>query len=218
MAKHREGSNTSVEVWESRKGLRRGVPLTQTDDFSGPTKCPALSQPSRFGNASTSTSQTNSCTHPPKLTENECLLLEKHQGCTKCHRGYQNHCATNCPNGFPDPTGYTELTEESLLAHKCTKSVPTSAKPVGAIVDSIKSDGENAIFTVNAMMPSSVLDADDTTDEEVCAPLMSHHYRWSCRLSGTNTKFPVNVNSMIDISAHGVFIDPSLVEQLRLPH
>jgi hypothetical protein len=63
-------------------------------------------------------------------------------------------------------------------------------------------------------MPSSVLDAGDTTDEEVCAPLTSCHFRWLCKLSGPNAEFPSTVNSMIDIGAHGVFIDPNLIDKL----
>jgi hypothetical protein len=67
-------------------------------------------------------------------------------------------------------------------------------------------------------MPSSVLDAGDTTDEEVCAPLTSHHYHWSCKLSGPNTEFPPTVYTLIDIGAHGIFIYPALVDNLSLPH
>jgi hypothetical protein len=212
-----ERANDTKHYKEAAENFHRSTKREQTDDFGRAAKRPALSQPSRFGNASTSASQNYNRTRPPKLTETERSLLDKHQGCTKCRRGYQNHRATNCPNGFPDPAGYKELTEEILLAHKRTKSVPASAKPVGAVVDSIESDEENAVFTVNAVMPSSVLDAGDTTDEEVCAPLTSRHYRWACKLSGPNTEFPVTVNSMIDIGAHGVFIDPSLVERLGLP-
>ena len=63
-------------------------------------------------------------------------------------------------------------------------------------------------------MPSSILDAGDMTDEEVCAPLTSHHFRWLCKLSGPNTDFPSTLNSMIDIGAHSVFINPNIVEEL----
>jgi hypothetical protein len=83
------------------------------------------------------------------------------------------------------------------------------------VVDATETDDDDVAFTINVIMPSSVLDAGNTMDEEVCAPLMSRHLRWSYRLSGTNTKFPIVVNGMIDVGAHSVFIHPSLVERLR---
>jgi len=160
----------------------------------------------------TTAQNTRSC--PPKLTENERRLLDKHQGCTKCRKGYQNHRAGNCPNDFPDTSGYTELTEQLLLGHKCSTAIPSSSCPVGAVMDVMDVDVENnTAFAIGAVMLSSVLDAGDTMDEEVCAPLTAPHFRWPCHLTGPNTEFPCAVNSMINIGMHGVFINPDVVEE-----
>src|SRR5262249_55121720 len=88
--------------------------------------------------------------------------------------------------------------------------VPASVKPVGATI------GEDDSFTVGAILPSSVLDGSDTTEEEVCAPLTSRHFRWSCVLTNNTSDFPSTVSAMIDIGAHGVFIAPDTVEALSL--
>jgi hypothetical protein len=77
------------------------------EDANRAAKCPTLSGPSCVANnVSSSQNASQSSTHTcPKLMENKRLLLDKHQRCTKCCCGYQNHHAGNCPNGFPDPSG-----------------------------------------------------------------------------------------------------------------
>jgi hypothetical protein len=206
-----EHASDTKRYKEAAESLHQGPKRESVEDGNRAAKHPALSGPSRV----TNTSQNVVRTHPPKFTDNERALLDKHQGCTKCRRGYQNHRAGNCPNGFPDPSGYQELTEDILLTHKHIRTVPSTAKPVGAVFDRIDEEND-ATFAVNAVMPSSVLDAGDTTDEEVCAPLTSPHFRWPCQLTGPNTDFPCTVNSMIDIGAHGIFIDPILIDKLGL--
>jgi hypothetical protein len=74
---------------EAAESLHRGPKQESVEDGNRATKHPMLSGPSRIAN----TSQNAACTHPPKLTDNEHALLDKHQGCTKCRRGYQNHRA-----------------------------------------------------------------------------------------------------------------------------
>jgi hypothetical protein len=213
----KERANDTKHYKEATQTFHRMSKREATDDVNRATKRPTLSQPSCIANSSASSSANSGRTCPPKLTENEFALLDKHQGCTKCCWGYQNHRTGNCPNSFPDPVGYLELTEDALLTHKRACGVPSSAKPVGTVMTSVGEEENDASFTVNAVMPSSVLDAGDTT-EEVCAPLTSHHYRWQCQLLGPNTDFPLPVKSMIDIGAHGIFIDPLLVEQLSCHH
>ena len=69
----------------------------------------------------------------PYLTDNECSLLFKHQGCLMCQHRYQSHCATECPNDFPDGQNYKEITEDVLLGHKRHVNVPSEAKPIGVV-------------------------------------------------------------------------------------
>jgi len=180
------------------------------DDGNHTMKQAVLSSPLCMAN----THAQHLCSHPPKLTKNEHHLLDKHQGCTKCHKGYQNHHARNCPNEFPDAVGYTKLMDQMLLGHKCAQGVSSSTHPVGAVIDIVNDKPENnAAFTINAVMPSSVLDTGDTTDEEMCALLISPHFRWLCQLTGPESEFPTAVNSMIDIGVHGVFINPELIQK-----
>jgi hypothetical protein len=146
-----ERANDTKRYKEAAESFHRAVKCESVDEMNRASKHPALSQPSRIANSS---SQSSSRTRPPKLTENERMLLDKHQGCTKCRKGYQNHRAGNCPNGFPEPAGYQELTEDILLAHKRSRGIPPSAKPVGAMLTSVEEDDENdAAFTVNAVTP-----------------------------------------------------------------
>jgi hypothetical protein len=118
-----EHANDTKHYKEAVENFHPATKCEQVDEITCAAKRPVLSQPSHFSNASSSNSQANNRTRPPKLTENERVLLDKHQGCTKCRHGYQNHHATNCLNGFPEPSSYKELTEDILLTHKCTKSV-----------------------------------------------------------------------------------------------
>jgi hypothetical protein len=87
-----ERSNDTKRYKEAAENFHRASKRESGDDGSRAAKRPALSGPSRVAN---STSQPSARSRPPKLTENERLLLDKHQGCTKCRRGYQNHRAGN---------------------------------------------------------------------------------------------------------------------------
>jgi len=142
-----------------------------SNDVNCALKCPVL-QPSHFANALSSQAASHTC--PPKLTENECMLLDKYQGCIKCHHRYQNHHASSCSNGFPDSAGYQELTEEILLDHKHIWAVPAATKLVGMVVE--MEDENDGAYTINAIISSCVLDAGDTINEEVCATLISCHF------------------------------------------
>jgi hypothetical protein len=98
--------------------------LEASKDFQHAPKRQALAVNSHALNATSTKpySSTNSGPStrmkPPCLTDNECSLLHKHQGCMKCCWGYQNHRASDCPFDFPDPRNYRELTEDILLSQK----------------------------------------------------------------------------------------------------
>lgn len=50
-----------------------------------------------------------------KLLQSEIELLNRHEGCQKCHRFYVKHCVPDCNNGFPDPRTYVMLTAAMAL-------------------------------------------------------------------------------------------------------
>jgi len=136
----------------------------------------------------------------------------------KCHHGYQNHHASDCPFNFPNPHNYRELTEEILLSQKCGGI--TNNKTVGAItspghvedVDNVES------LLIGAVMPSAVLGAGSESKEDVSAPLTVKHLLWACSLVGLSIDEPTTVNSMLDCGAHIMLIDAALVQSLGLRH
>jgi succinate dehydrogenase/fumarate reductase-like Fe-S protein len=113
--------------------------LEASEDFQQAPKCLALGNNSCVGNTTTNMkpavatdSGASTRTKPSHLTNNERSLLHKHQGCMKCHCGYQTHHASDCPFDFPDPHNYKELTEELLLSYKC--GGPTGRKTMGVVM------------------------------------------------------------------------------------
>jgi hypothetical protein len=66
----------------------------------------------------------------PKLLEAERCLLYDNEGCLKCCRVYVDHCSTNCPNNFPNPSTYKPLTQTFVDAIKSRIK-----KPVAAVVN-----------------------------------------------------------------------------------
>ena len=114
--------------------------LEASKDFQHAPKCQALVNNFHALNAvpakvhTTANSSTGTHTKPPRLMDNERSLLHKHQGCMKCRRGYQTHCASDCPFDFPDPRNYRELTEEILLGYK--HGGASNNKTVGVVTSS----------------------------------------------------------------------------------
>ena len=63
---------------------------------------------------------------------------------------------------------------------------------------------------------SSALGSGMDSDDEVCIPITTRHYKWSCNISGSVAEFPSTVIDMLDCGAHVVLIDLSLVKSLCL--
>lgn len=160
--------------------------------------------------------------NPPKLTENECALLLKHNGCLKCHQGYQDHHANNCLNSFPDGTNYKELMEFILLSHK---QQATTMKNKGKTVRMVMSTSTATEMTddkedtvVRVVMLSAVLGSGSETEEEVNIPVTSCHYKWMCNILGNNADDPLTVNTLLNCSAHVILINLSVVDKLGRHH
>ena len=157
---------------------------------------------------------------PPCLMPAEHALLLMHSGCFKCRCGYVDHRATDCPNDFPDPWSYKELTEEILLAHKKSAGSRPPGRAVAAVGMAAEDDsfGDNGVSAVSAVMPSNVLGSGSETEEEVSAPLTVLHLQWTCKLSRPNADDPLTVRSMLDCGAHMVLIHSRIVNRLGLAH
>jgi hypothetical protein len=56
----------------------------------------------------------------PKLLDSECKLLNENKGCVKCRNFFQDCCAANCPNDFPNPATYKTLMQTDV---DCAKRV-----------------------------------------------------------------------------------------------
>jgi hypothetical protein len=77
-------------------------------------------------NSAASTSSSSTAINPsaastpnrlPTLNTTERTLLMEHEGCFKCCCFDMTHKSANCPNGFPDKSSYSTLTEAD--AHCC---------------------------------------------------------------------------------------------------
>lgn len=141
--------------------------LKASEELQQAPKCQALgnnSHPLNVTSASLSfpskvhpTTSSSTCSKPPHLTENKHSLLFKHQGCLKCHCGYQNHHTPNCPNDFPNGQNYKELMEELLLNYKQSSNVPSGSKPIGAVMSSTRieevADENDSSVVIGALCP-----------------------------------------------------------------
>lgn len=156
-----------------------------------------------------------------KLTSDESTLLNEHDGCRKCRKEYQDHCANNCPHGFPDGENYALLTTEMMLQHKrlycndlnvAKKNKDSSNKTVNAVVD----DNSNHSDSINAILPSAVIGNGSDSDDVSDIPLQTKHLIFKCTVNGPNVDEPITVNALLDNGAHIVLTRPSLVDTLGL--
>jgi len=158
------------------------------------------SRPSSYGN--------NNKTHLPKLTNDEHEILHAHQGCLKCHCGYQNHMTCDCPNNFPASSGYKTITLGTMKSHHSLYGKPSSSMVESITTVSVEagnmSDEHN---TVSIIMPSSVLSSEsEVEDDDVSIPHKSRHHQWHCQIAGTISDFPTPVNALLDSGVHVVLI------------
>jgi hypothetical protein len=135
----------------------------------------------------------------------KCSLLHKHQGCMKCHHGYQTHRTSYCPFDFPDLCNYKELTNEFLLSFKCGGS--GNGKSIGVIMPShIEESEDTESSLVGAVMPSGILGAGSESEDDVSVPLTVKHLHWLCFLLGPLVNEPLTVKGMLDCGAHVILI------------
>jgi hypothetical protein len=178
--------------------------LEAAEELHRPQKRQALGQHSRaFNTAPTSSTKSTTSsaastsstrTKTPALTQNERALLNKHQGCTKCRRGYQDHRAFNCPNDFPDLRNYKELMDSILLSHKHGQNASTNSKAVAAVTSaSIADTSTDSLDSpmIGAVMPSCIIGNGSESEAEVSAPFTVQHLRWQCSLIGLSADEPV---------------------------
>ena len=134
------------------------------------TRCAnVLTKPSSHANtnnnlmSNNTTSFLNSCPTLPKLTSVECQLLFDNEGCLKCRCVFVPHHSSTCPNNFPNPTNYKQLTQSFVETIKRHLRKPTAAMmptvndtnaasvpiPVAAVMGTVPN--------LAAYMPSNVL-------------------------------------------------------------
>ena len=159
-----------------------------------------------------SSSSSSSMIHLPVLTDNEGVMLNEHEGCTKCRRFYAGHCSQSCPNGFPTGEGYKTLVLADALAPKKAKAVAKSTtKAFAATIAEVDSDEDiTAAAAVMRNSPAVI------SGRDVSCPLHSKHLIWDCQINGLISDFPVMMHMLIDNGTHLVLICPELVDQLGL--
>ena len=122
------------------------------------------------------------------MNATEHALLMEHEGCFKCRRFYVTHKSTDYPEGFPDKSLYSTLTEADALSTKKhlqkigkTHTAAVVSPPVVAAV--------NTMTTVAAVvMPSAVL-GDGSNSEYVLAPFFEPHLFFKCLVGGSTASF-----------------------------
>lgn len=133
-----------------------------------------LMGPSTCGNKQTGSSSPTTTFQPSgsilaKLLNMECTLLNTHEGCTKCRRFYVNHCAKDCPNGFPTATGYKPLTDAMAVTTKRSKG--GKKMTVAAIIDEPQGDEDDDDLVAGVGMSSSVIgNSTDSESDEYMSP------------------------------------------------
>jgi hypothetical protein len=162
--------------------------LEAAEELHRPQKHQALGQHSRAFNtvlmssskSTTPSAASTTSTHmkTPALTQNKHALLNKHQGCTKCRHRYQDHRAYNCPNDFPDPRNYKELTDSILLSHKHAQHASVNSKAMAAITSALIADMSTDSLDsplISVVMPSCIIGNGSESEAEVSAPFTVQH-------------------------------------------
>ncbi|KAJ3480306.1 hypothetical protein NLI96_g8441 [Meripilus lineatus] len=161
----------------------------------------------------------------PKLTEEERVLLVKHDGCYKCRRFYAGHCAPQCPNNFPDAKSYRQLSENDALA-AARKGKQVAQRTVAAVADPLGSGSTAPLTTIAAVRASpsalttGVLGYGTDSDDDLCVPLpplfVSHLY-WNAILHNSHgPTWPRAVKMLIDSGSPTVLIREDIASTFEL--
>ena len=220
---HAVENKRQCKLIEETLGQQAKCQNTTTDTLHGLSRRANTSQSNTTSSSSTSAS---SFIKLPPLTNNECTLLNEHNGCTKCHHFDTDHRSQACPEGFPSGKGYKTLTVMDALTTKKGKAVAkSSAKPIAATSTSIEAvDSEDELTATAAILPNTAdkLASDSDEDWDVLRhevspiPLKSNHLIWSCQINSQMDDFPVKTCALIDNGAHLALICPELVDRLGL--
>jgi len=108
----------------------------------------------------------------------ERTLLIEHNRCLKCCCFYTTHKSADCPDGFPDKTSYSALTETEALAAK-KRHMKKERAPAAVVMPVV-----NAVPTA-VVMPSGVL-GDGLDSEYVLAPFSVPHFLFNCVVGGSS--------------------------------
>jgi hypothetical protein len=83
-------------------------------------------QPNRpdYMTGSNAVSSMRSRSRLPRLSDEECEILDLHHGCKKCRRCYVQHDHNSCPNDFPDGSGYRQISFELAADFYKASQVP----------------------------------------------------------------------------------------------
>jgi hypothetical protein len=152
-----------------------------------------------FNDASSSSSSciaiNPSVTHAPDrlpaLNAAECALLMEHEGCFKCCRFYMTHKSADCPEGFPNKSSYSTLTEaDALNAKKHQKKKGKSY--TAAVVSRPAAPMVNPAIVAAVVMPLAVL-SDGSDSEYVLAPFFVPHLFFNCLVGGSTMSSQISI-------------------------
>ena len=160
---------------------------------------------------------------PPKLTDEECKLLQENDGCFKCRVPYAGHCADKCDITLSGKN-YKTLTMQDVLRAKANLTkTGTKNAPLASITESVTNDAATgtplaAIFPPAAIGETSFSELSENNMSSVSTPpsLKCEHLVWKCKADSGVAGVSVNTTALIDSGAHMVFIRPDLVEKLEL--
>ena len=142
----------------------------------------------------------------PALNAAECALLMEHEGCFKCCCFYVTHKSADCPEGFPNKSSYSTLTEaDALNAKKHQKKKGKSY--TAAVVSPPAAPMVNPAIVAAVVMPLAVL-SDGSDSKYVLAPFFVPHLFFNCLVGGSTMSSQISIWALIDHGSDAVLIDP----------
>ncbi|EDR10484.1 uncharacterized protein LACBIDRAFT_325132 [Laccaria bicolor S238N-H82] len=136
---------------------------TNNDTLHGPSCCTNTTQNNTSSSASSST-----YVQLPALTDDKCVLLNDHKGCTKCCKLYMDHRSQNCPDSFPPGKGYKTLTNTDVtIAKKAKVTAKSIKKAVTTTTTTIEPvDPDDKVSAAAAILPKSPSEYNSDSDED----------------------------------------------------
>jgi hypothetical protein len=124
------------------------------------------------------------------------------------------HKSTDCPEGFPDKSSYSTLTEADAINAK-KRHQKKGKTYTAAIISPPEAPAVNAVTLAAVVMPSAVL-GDGSDSGYVLAPFFVPHLFFDCLVGGSTASSQISIRALIDHGSDAVLINPIPANKLGL--